>query len=67
METDHIVLIIVAVFAIAGLLLMFLRAFVHDLDSFMRDLFKVIDTWHELRDKWSHARTEDRPEKTPDD
>lgn len=38
-ETDHIVLIIVAVFAIAGLLLMFLRAFVHDLDSFMRDLF----------------------------
>ncbi|WP_327731320.1 hypothetical protein OG250_42415 [Streptomyces sp. NBC_00487] len=67
METDHIVLIIVAVFAIAGLLLMFLRALLHDLNSFMRDLFKVIDTWHELKEKWSRARTENRPAKTSDD
>ena len=45
METDGIDLIIIAVFAIAGLVLMFACAF-------MQDFARTIETWRELKATW---------------
>jgi len=44
-ETDGIDLIIIAVFAIAGLVLMFACAF-------MQDFARTIETWRELKATW---------------